>query len=804
MRIPLSWLGEFVAWRGTVPALADRLTMAGLEVASVEDVGRLDTRVRVGRIVAVEPHPQAERLRVCRVDVGGGAPRTAVSGAPELRPGRVVPVALPGARLPNDTEVTAVDLRGIRSEAVLCSEAELGLGDDASGILELPADAKPGTPVAELPGVVDTVLDLEITPNRGDCLSILGVAREVAALTGARLRHPRPRPRTAGLPAARDVRVEITAPDLCPRYCARVIRDVTIGTSPFDVRLRLRRAGMRPINAVVDASNYVMLERGQPLHAFDLARIAEGRIVVRRAARGERLTTLDGVERTLEADDLVIADGRVAVAIAGVMGGQDSEVRPETRTLLLESAFFAPAAVRRTGRRLGLVSQAAYRFERRVDPAMVPEALDDLAAMIVRVAGGRVAPGIVESAPGARGLRAPTIRLRPAKVTAVLGAPVARSEIVRRLRALGIGCRPRGDALVAVPPSYRGDLALEEDLIEEVARVGGYDKVPVTLPEGPLASGEEGEARALVRRMRRLLVAEGLAEMVTLSFTDADTNRRLPGFVGRELTPLALKNPFSSEMGELRRTPLAGLVRALRFNGDRQVAFVGAFELGKGYGVDAAGMRREPRAVAILLAGTWPPRGVEREGPAVDFLDLKGVCMNLLAGLGIADERVGWRPLAEVGFIHPGKAALVEIDGAPVGVAGALHPEIAQAADLAGEVFVAELDFAEVGHYVPRRVAPRQVPRFPAVTRDVAVIVDEAFQAGDIIEEVRALRQPQIESVRLFDCYRGAPVASGKKSLAYTIAYRAADRTLTDDEVNTLHAAVRDRLASRFTLEFRA
>src|SRR5438094_465512 len=497
---------------------------------------RLDRRIVAGRLAAVEPHPEADRVQVCRVEVGRPAPLVAVSGAPGLAAGQMVPVALPGARLPDGGEAQAVRIRGVESAGVLCSEAELALGEDASQVLVLADDTAPGTP-----------------------------------------------------------------------------------PSPLWVRLRLRRAGMRALNAVVDATNYVMLERGQPLHAFDLERLAERRIVVRRGASGERLTTLDGVERALEPDDLVIADGRGPVALAGVMGGEASEVTPATRVLLLESAFFAPASVRRASRRLALPSQAAYRFERRVDPAMVPEALDAVAALIARTAGGRVAPGIVEDAPGTKALAPPTIRLRPRRVVALLGTRVARGEIARSLRALGAACRTQRDALLVTPPSFRGDLRLEEDLIEEVARVGGgYDRIPVALPEVPLAAGEDTPGRRLAARVRQALVAAGLAEMVTLAFTDAETNRRLPGFVGRALAPLAVKNPLSSETGELRRSPLAGLVRALRLNRALGATFVGAFELGKGYGLDAGGARQEPRAVALLLTGAWPPRGVERTGPPVD------------------------------------------------------------------------------------------------------------------------------------------------------------------------------------------
>jgi len=804
VRVPLSWLGEFVTWSGSAEVLVERLTLAGPAVEGVEELGRLDRRIRVGRLTAVEPHPGAERLGVCRVDVGDASPIVVVSGAPGLAAGQCVPVALPGARLPAGRETRVAAFGGIESAGVLCSEAELELGDDASQVLLLPHDTAPGTPLVEVAGIADTVLEVEVTSNRGDCLSMLGVAREVAATSGVRLRRLRPRPREGGTPAAGDVRVRVESTDLCPRYCARLVRAVTVQPSPLWLRLRLRRAGMRPVNVVVDATNHVMLERGQPLHAFDWEQLAERLTVVRRAATGERLVTLDGVERILDPADLVIADARGPVALAGVMGGQASEVTAATRALLLESAFFMPAAVRRTARRTGVASEAAYRFERRVDPAMVPEALDCAAALITRLAGGRTAPGIVEDPPGGWMPEAPTIRLRPRRVAALLGVAVPRAQIGRRLRALGATCRADRDALMITPPSHRGDLRCEEDLAEEVARLGGYDAIPVSLPEAPLASGEDSRARVAARRLRRLFAAEGLAEMVTLAFTDAETNRLLPGYVGRTLTPLALQNPLSSETGELRRSPLAGLVRALRANVGLGADFVGAFEIGKGYGVDAHGHRQEPRAVAILLYGTWPPRGVERAGPSVEFADLKGIVENVLAGLGLDERRVRWRPIGEEPFLHPGKAAVIEAAGATIGVAGALHPKIAQACDLAEEVWLSELDFETLADYGSRRVELRPLPRFPAVTRDLAVIVDEAFPAAAILEEIRSLADPRIESVRLFDCYHGTPVPPGKKSLAYSIAYRAPDRTLTDEEVSGVHAGVLQRLRERFRLELRS
>lgn len=804
MRFPLSWLREFVAIDIPIAALADRLVLAGFEIAGVETVGAVDPRVVVGALRAVGPHPSADRLQVCRVEVAGGEMIDLVSGAPGLAAGQHVAVALVGATVSGGRRIEVGTLRGVSSAGMLCSEAELELSDAADGVLTFPTDTVVGTPVASLPGVADTVLDVEIGPNRGDCLSVHGMAREIAALTNTKLRAPRARVREAGTPAAADVTVTVEADDLCPLYCARLVRGVTIGPSPLWLRLRLRRAGMRSINTVVDATNHVMLERGQPLHAFDFERIQGRRVVARRARAAERIVTLDGVERTLDGDDLVIGDGAEAVAIAGVMGGQNSEITAHSQVLLLESAFFAPAAVRRTVRRLGLPSQAAYRFERRVDPCGVEGAVDAVAELIARIAGGRVAPGIVRGGPGVDALLPEPVTMRPNRAVSLLGVALPRAEMTRRLRLTGGRVRRDGNVLVVQPPSWRGDLRIEADLIEELARLGSFDAIPTILPDAAVTGGLNDPARQFAGRVRRLLAAAGLSELVSVTFTDEATNRALPGWVGSGLQPLAVRNPLSADLGVMCRSPLAGLVRALRANRAQGAAGVGVFEIGKAFGRDAAGAPQERRAIAVLLHGTWPPDGAAADGRAMEWLDLKGILAALCAGLQIDAARIATARVDGVPFLHPGKAASLSIDGTTVGVFGTLHPEQAQALDLSGEVLLAELDFTALSLYVPRRFALRQIPRFPAVARDIAVIVDEAFEAGLILDAVRELGDARIVSARLFDCYRGEPIPEGKKSLAYTIAYRAADRTLTDDEVNVLHGEVRGQLAQRFPIELRS
>ena len=801
MRITLNWLRELVDVLLPVDELCDTLAMAGIEIESIDERRPVWRAVEVAEVLRVDQHPNADRLKLCEVRTGRGSVRV-VCGASNMRAGDRVALAPPGAELPRDRRIERATIRGQVSEGMLCAARELDLieDDEEGGIMILPSDAPLGTPLIAYFGAEDTVLDFALTPNRGDCLSVLGIAREVAALTGARL-HPRPAHFTEEGPATSSLAaVTVEAPDLCPRYCARVVRGVGVARSPRWLRTRLEMVGLRPISNIVDVTNYVMLERGQPLHAFDLARLAAGRVTVRRAGDRQRIMTLDGITRELLADDLVIADAHVPVAIAGIMGGADSEICATTGDVLVESAFFVPETVRRTARRLGLASESSYRFERGVDPSATTAALDRAVELIVATAGGTVAHGILEKK-ARGGPRTPSIRLRTARLNALLGTRLSVAEIERPLRALGAavsgGART---ALRVIPPPHRFDLQSEVDLVEEVARLSGYDAIPPTTPTIHLGGSGAGVARA-EDPVRDALRAAGFSEMVTLALTAAENNVAFPGLPEMGGEPVRLVNPLSSEAAELRRSLLPGLLGALDENLRQSEPMVAAFSLGRVYACED-GRYHERQAVGMLLAGQWPAAAIGEAPRPCDFGDLKGAIDLALTRLHSEPPR--WESIAEEAlYLHPGKAARVVIGKVLCGVAGALHPNLVAARGLEYVPWLAELDMLRVLHYCPRRVSFRPLPRFPAVQRDVAVVVDGGFQAQQIVDVIRELAQPLVEDVRVFDHYAGAPIPAGKKSLAYSISYRAPDRTLTDDEVNALHADVVRGLLQRVPAEVR-
>ncbi len=797
MKVSLNWLREFVAFELTAEALAERLTMAGLEVESITAHGAYEHMV-AGRIVGLEPHPRADKLVVCAVDAGSKRTLSVVSGAPNLEAGLRVALALPGATLADGTAVEPVEIRGVSSAAVLLSEREIGLSADHSGVMTLGDEATPGTSMATILGTADVVLEVAITPNRGDCLSVVGIAREVAALTGVRLRVPAARLSEKAPASAESIRVEIRDTDVCRRYVARVIRGVKVGVSPLWMRSRLEALGVRAINNVVDVTNYVMLERGQPLHAFDLARLAGGMIVVRRAGGPVVLRTLDDVVRELEPDDLVIADAERPVALAGVMGGASSSVSAATTDVLVEAAYFSPAAIRRTSRRLGVRSESSLRFERGIDLEGVAPAADRAAELFAKVARGQVAAGGVDVYPN------PAPRLdvlvRSERTNRILGTSFPVSEIGQLLRRVSAGVKAtgRGGYLCRVP-SHRSDLTREADFIEEIARIGGYDRIPPTQPRAALAATGDRRARRLESRVRELLATQGLNEMICRRFVATEWNRQVSGLAPSGVRGIALRNPMSTDATEMRISLLPGLLAAAAHNRRQGESWVRSFEIGNVFWTD--GTIRERKVVGGVLLGSVPQRGLLGDSRPESFYDAKGVVEALLEGLRVATSRWGAQEMPS--FLHPGKAAMVRRGADVLGYVGGLHPEVAKAADV-GEAWGFELDFAKLESYAPRRFTFQPLPKYPAIVRDLAIVADETFEAQAVLETIDVCSDLPVESARLFDLYRGHPLPVGKKSLAYSIAYRDQSRTLTDEEVNRLHQSLIERITRQLGVSLRA
>lgn len=651
-------------------------------------------------------------------------------------------------------------------------------------------------------GREDWLLEIGVTPNRGDCLSVVGIAREVAALTGGAVKNAPPSRAEKNGSGDKRVSIAIEDPQLCPRYSAQIVDVVEIAPSPLWLQYRIESCGIRAINNVVDITNYVMLETGQPLHAFDLDRLKKKRIVVRPARAVVKFATLDGVERELVSEDLLICDGAEPVALAGVMGGQNSEVTAATRSLLLESANFAPLSIRRTAKRLGLHSEASHRFERGVDPEGTVAALRRAAQLLGEIARGRAALAVIDRYPGKA--KSPTIVLRESRIEALLGVKLERTEAAKLLDALGLKTRdhPRRRSLSVVPPPRRPDITREADVIEEIARLYGYDRIPTTLP---LLGGSGGKIDARLRwerKLRHLLVAAGLSEVINVPFTAEALNRDFPGvWQGGAPEPVTLVNPLAKDNSEMRRSLIPGMIENLRFNLAHKARSFQAYHLGKVFGLDRDGAPAELTCVTGLMYGPRPRCGLRvAEEPSVDFFQCKGVVeavFELFSLLGAA-----WIPL-RTGFLHPGKSAALAWGEASLGYVGQVHPDLADRLELP-PFFVFELDLEKLLSYAPRRIAVRPLPRFPAVERDVALVVGRDFASQDVIRWIKNLGEALIEHVEVFDQYQGAPVPEGKKSLAYRISYRAEDRTLTDTEVNEMHQRLVDRLGETFGAERRS
>jgi phenylalanyl-tRNA synthetase beta chain len=801
MKISYRWLREHVEVDLRPEAVADRLVNAGIEVAEVSPLVAGLSGVVVAEIEAVERElgqsPAGYRLTLCRV-VTADQKYLVVCGAPNATPGARAAFAPPGAALPGGRTVQAISIRGQRSEGMLCSEKELGLGEDEAGILLLPRDAPLGTDLVAALGLDDWILEVEITPNRPDCLSVVGIAREVAALTGAPLRMPSTVVREGKTEVSALASVLVEAPDLCPRYTARVITGLSVGPSPLWLAQRLRSVGLRPINNLVDVTNYVLWELGHPLHAFDYDALRGHRIVVRRARAGERITTLDGQDRALTESMLLIADAERGVGLAGVMGGANSEVTAGTTTVLLESAYFDPVATRRTSRALGLSTEAAYRFERGADIEGLREALDRAAQLIADLGGGIVARGVLDQYPSRRAR--PRFSLRFSRIRRLVGNCPPREELLRILRGLGFTASDRGGSLEVEVPSFRRDLIMEDDLVEEVIRVWGYERIPSTLPSGALALTRLPPALRQVGLVRQALVGAGLSEVITMSLVDPD-RLRLLGWDPASPELLTLRNPLSQERSVLRPTLAVGLLETLAGNLHRQIPDLHCFEVGRVFRSGGPErLAREEMRVAVALTGLRGPRSWFGGRERVDLYDAKGIVELLLETLGL--EGIEVRPVA-VPLLEEGRAGEVVVLGEPVGTFGEVALPTREAFDLANPVYYADLSLDRLRSLSRRPLTYRALPRFPAVQRDLALVVPQEVSASEVGRAILEGQDQILRSVMLFDVYTGDQIGAGRKSMAYTLIYQADDRTLTDAEVNRLHEQILARLRERFGAEVR-
>jgi len=795
VKISLKWLRQYVDVDWSVAEFVDRLTMAGLEEESVEDLGAALAGIVVGKVIEREQHPNADSLSVCRVDVGDDAPRTIVCGAPNVTSGQTVAVVLPGSHLPDGTRIGKARLRGVASEGMICSEVELGLGDDSDGIMVLPDEWDAGACFAEAAGLDDTVIDFEVTPNRPDCLSVVGIAREVAALAQVGLCLPQIQLSTAGAPIETSTSVTIEDPQGCGRYVARLIRGVSVGPSPAWLQDRLRAVGQRPINNVVDVTNFVMLELGQPLHAFDLARLDERRVIVRRSRAGEALRTLDGERHELTDDAvLVIADAKNTIAIAGVMGGAESEVSEQTTDILLESAHFDAPLIRAGARRLGMHTDASTRFERGADWDMPDTASRRAAALLAEIAGGQVAPGVIDQWPAATERR--VVTLRPQRAARLLALPLTGDICQAILERLGCTVTDgKGENLDVVVPSFRPDLEREIDLVEEVGRIHGYLHVAASEQVRAPLPGVAGGLYDEQRRLRGALVGLGLDEALTSTIV-ADAWAEFSGPVGCRLS-----NPPADAVSCMRTSLVPGLLDVSRRNLRQRAPGVALFEVGHVFlaGIGAADRHREQWRVAGVLAGhtsSSPWRSEQRPG---DFLDLKGIVEGLLLGV----SGVAFAPVQNP-LLRAGHAAGIVVNDADLGTLGQVDPALAASFDLTHDTYIFELSCEVLfAAWASRATQYQPLAKFPPIERDLAIVLDDQVPAGQVADEIRAAAPELVDDVRLFDVYSGDQVESGKRSLAFSVRLRSLDRTLEDRDADGFVGRALQRLEASFQARLR-
>jgi len=785
MLVSLKWLKDYVDIGLTPEELAHRLTMSGLEVEEIKTIHPQFSGVVVARILSVKPHPSADRLSLCSVS-DGIENYPVVCGAKNISAGDIVPLAKVGAVIPGGYTIKSSLLRGEKSDGMLCSEKELEIGDDESGIMQLPKDLQLGLPLEKALNIEDTVLDVNVTPNRSDCLSMTGIAREVAAITGKKIKLPTIKIKESSEDINSIASVKIIDDDLCPRYTARMIKDVKIGPSPVWMKTRLEAAGLRAINNIVDVTNFVMLEMGQPLHAFDFRFLEKGKIVVRKSTENEEFISLDGKARNLPADTVLICDGVKPVAIGGIMGGLNSEVKEDTQVVLLESAYFNPSSIRRSSRKLGMSTDAAFRFERGIDPEGVIKALNRAAQLIAEFSGGNIYKNYIDVYPN-KISSAKDIPLRIDRIRRIIGTEIKAKDVTRILRSIDMVLKQKGKgSYLVTPPTCRVDISREIDLIEEVIRLYGYDKVPVTLPAVDVNEMEFIPRLDMEERIRQLLTGSGYTEIVNYSFQTPQSADILclPENDERRQT-VKIKNPLGEDLSVMRTTMIYGLLETAKKNANNGSFDLKLFEIGRVFiNSSDAELPEEKNMIAGLLTGELTDE-FWSSGKTVDFYTIKGSLENIFFDLKISDCR--YIASSTEPFLHPGKSCGIYLSDKKIGFFGEVHPDVMERIDIKNNLYIFEINLdILVNAHLERKISYREISKFPAVTRDAAFVIPDTMEAGQMINIVLNQKEDLLENVVIFDVYKGKGITEGK-SLGLRFSYRAPDRTLTDLETNAVH-----------------
>ena len=801
MIVTYNWLKEFVDFDYSPQELCDRLTMAGLEVDALEEIGGGLDSVVVAKLESVERHPDADKLTVCQVNNGTEVVQV-VCGASNHRTGDYVALAQPGSVLPGDFKIKKSKIRGQVSMGMLCSEKELNIAEEAAGIMILSPELQLGQPVFEALDLKDFMIEIGLTPNRPDCLSVVGVAREVAAMCGQTLRLPTPQITEIEEKITDKTSVVIEDGEYCPRYAARMIKDVKIGPSPDWMVRRLEAVGMRSINNVVDVTNFVMMELGHPMHAFDFRFLEEGRIVVKRATDGESFTTLDDQKHSMIAEDLMICDGAKAVAMAGVMGGLNSEVQDDTETILLEAAYFKPTAIRRTSKRHGLHTESSHRFERGADIDMIPVALDRAASLIAELGQGAVLSGVIDAYP--QPLQTPNLTLSVAKVGALLDISVDRDAVGAMLQSIGLQVEEGGtqDSLQVTVPSFRPDLEREVDLIEEIARLYGYDRIPVTMPVGTVDATPPQRRQQIQGGLRNRIVSCGFSEAMNYSFYAADAVGKLA--VAQDdprRQQVKILNPLSEDQAVMRTSLIPSLLETVARNLAYRSTDLRLFELRPVFLPKTDGVCDERLTLTAVACGRRDPEGWSQGGESIDFYDLKGVAEDLFNAVCVDDVQFVADHLEP--YLHPGKSCRMTSGQQVLGSVGEIHPQVLAAFDIDQPVFLLEVDVENLLAVAGDFNTFQPLSRYPDVLRDSALLLDEAVPAAHVMDIINRTKVKNIEGAVIFDVYAGKGIPQGKKSLAVRVRYRSTEKTLTEDEVSKAHGKLTQTLCRQLEAEIR-